>query len=90
MKNELGLTRELGKEGIADIYVKDKITGDVAANIEVDNEIELTPGEISNTGEVANPETMKLCIPKSPSVSVGPDGYYSVQNKIIKNTKPKI
>lgn len=80
LKNELGLTMELGKEGITDMYVKDKITGDVAANIEVDNTIELTQGEISNTGEVTNPETMKLPVPKSPSISVSADNRWSVNS----------
>ena len=80
LKNELGLTMELGKEGITDMYVKDKITGDVAANIEVDNTIELTPGEISNTGVVTNPETMKLPLPKSPSISVSADNRWSVNS----------
>lgn len=38
---------ELGKVGINDRYVKDKITGSGASNIDVDNKIELTPSEIS-------------------------------------------
>ena len=80
LKNELGLTMELGKEGITDMYVKDKITGDVASNIEVDNKIELTPGEISKTGEITNPETMKLPLPKSPSISVSADNRWSINS----------
>ncbi len=80
LKNELGLTMELGKEGITDMYVKDKITGDVAANIEVDNKIEMTPGEISKFGEITNPETMKLPLPKSPSISVSADNRWSVNS----------
>ncbi|MBC7903373.1 MAG: hypothetical protein H7Y27_08115, partial [Gemmatimonadaceae bacterium] len=80
LKNELGLTMELGKEGITDMYVKDKITGDVAANIEMDNTIELTPGEISAGGDVTKPETMKLPVPKSPSIAVSADNRWSVNS----------
>jgi hypothetical protein len=43
----MALTMEPGKVGITDMYVKDKITGDGASNIDVDNKIELTPSEIS-------------------------------------------
>jgi hypothetical protein len=46
LKNEMALTMEPGKVGITDMYVKDKITGSGASNIDVDNKIELTPSEI--------------------------------------------
>ena len=80
LKGELGVGIELTKDGIADFYVKDKVTGDIASNIEVDNSIELTPGTISNTGEVTEPEKLKLPIPKTPSVSVSADNRWSVNS----------
>jgi hypothetical protein len=41
------LTLELGKVGTTDRYVKDKIRGDGAANIDVDSENEWTSCESS-------------------------------------------
>ena len=80
LKGELGIGMELSREGIADFYVKDKVSGDIASNIEVDNSIEMTPGMISKFGEVTDPETLKLPLPKSPSVSVSADNRWSVNS----------
>ncbi|HEY0676951.1 MAG TPA: hypothetical protein VGD17_01650, partial [Chitinophagaceae bacterium] len=80
LKGELGIGMELSREGIADFYVKDKVSGDIASNIEIDNSIEMTPGEISNTGKVTEPERLKLPLPKSPSVSVSADSRWSVNS----------
>ena len=60
LKNELGVSIELGKEGLSDVYIKDKVSGDVASNIERDTKVETTPGMIDKFGNVTKPENVDL------------------------------
>lgn len=86
LKNELGVSMELskgGKEGgdiIADFGIKQKTEGTFAANIEVDKEVELTPGTMTIGGEITKPEMVKLGLPSAPSVSVSADSRWSVNS----------
>lgn len=78
LKNKLGIGMEVNNEGIADFYVKDKVEVDMATNIEIDNNVEVSPGMIATDGTVTDPESVKLPLPKNPSVSVSADNSWSV------------
>ena len=80
LKNELGVTMEINSEGNTDFIVKDKLSGTVSSNIEIDNKVELTPGMISKGGKVTEPEKFKLPLPSAPSVSIGADSRWSVNS----------
>lgn len=84
MKNKLGVGMELSrdKDGnlISDFVVKDKATLDFGSKLEVDKEVEITPGMISKAGKVTEPEKVKLEIPSAPSVNVSADSRWSVNS----------
>lgn len=83
LKNELGVSMELtrSEDGIiADFIVKEKSELDIASKLEVDNEVEVTPGMISKSGKVTEPETVKLSLPAAPSVNVSADSRWSVNS----------
>ena len=77
LKNELGVAIELG-EGGPDVYIKDKISGDVASNIETDSEVETTPGMIDKFGNKTEAETVELPLPEAPSVAISADNRWCV------------
>ena len=60
LKNELGVAIELGKDGLTDVYIKDKVSGDVASNIEQDTKVETTPGMTDRFGNTTDAETVNL------------------------------
>ncbi|WP_407528074.1 hypothetical protein PDL71_08545 [Lacibacter sp. MH-610] len=83
LKNELGASMELtrSEDGIiADFIVKEKSELDIASKMEVDNKVEMTPGMISKSGKVTEPETVKLSLPAAPSVKVSADSRWSVNS----------
>jgi Flp pilus assembly protein TadD len=59
LKNELGVAIELG-EGGPDVYIKDKISGDVASNIEHDTEVETSQATTDKFGNTTEAETVDL------------------------------
>ncbi|HRQ48997.1 MAG TPA: hypothetical protein PLR74_00570 [Agriterribacter sp.] len=79
LKETLGVGIEVSQEGIADFYVKEKVQGDIASNIEIDNTVETTPGMVSKTGEVTGHETATLPV-KAPSVSISAGSRWSVNS----------
>lgn len=83
LKNELGASMELtrSEDGIiADFIVKEKSELDIAGKMEVDNKVEMTPGMISKSGKVTEPQTVKLSLPAAPSVNVSADSRWSVNS----------
>lgn len=60
LKNELGVAIELGKDGLTDVYIKDKVSGDVASNIEQNTKVETTPGMTDRFGNTTDAETVDL------------------------------
>jgi hypothetical protein len=83
LKNELGASMELTRTDdgmIADFIVKEKSELDIAGKQEVDNKVEMTPGMISKSGKVTEPETVKLSLPSAPSVNVSADSRWSVNS----------
>lgn len=83
MKNKLGVSMEFSKgdDGIiADFAVKDKTDIEFASKIEVDDEVETSPGMISTSGKVTDPEAVSLGLPSAPSVSVSADSRWSVNS----------
>lgn len=77
LENELGVAIELD-EGGPDVYIKDKISGDVASNIETDNEVETTPGMIDKFGNKTEAETVEIPLPNAPSVAISADNRWCV------------
>lgn len=83
MKNELGISMEFtkGDDGvIADFGVKNNTTLDFASRVEVDNEVETSPGTISAAGKVTEPETVTLDLPSAPSSFISADNRWSVNS----------
>ncbi|RXK62109.1 hypothetical protein ESA94_03595 [Lacibacter luteus] len=84
MKNKMGVGMELNKDKdgnlISDFVVKDKAEIEFGSKLEVDNEVEISPGMISKAGKVTEPETVKLGLPAAPSVNVSADSRWSVNS----------
>lgn len=89
LKNELGVAIELGESG-PDVYIKNKISGDVASNIEHDTEVETSQATTDKFGNTTEAETVDLqeminqmIDPKnetitSPSVAISADNRWCV------------
>jgi hypothetical protein len=80
LKGELGVGMEFDSEGNTEFIVKQKTEGEIASNVEVDDEIELVPGMMTKGGKVTEPEKLKLPLPAAPSVSISADNQWSVNS----------
>jgi|GEM_PF-1131499 len=78
LKNELGVSIDFSENGLSDMYIKDKISGDVASNIETDSEVETSPGTIDKYGNKTDPETVELPLPEAPGVAISIDNRWCV------------
>ncbi len=80
LKGELGVSMDFDSEGNTDFTVKQKTEGTIGSNIETDNEVEMVPGMMTKGGQVTDPKTMKLPLPKAPSVSISAENSWSVNS----------
>jgi hypothetical protein len=71
---------DFDSEGNTDFTVKQKTEGTIASNIETDNEVEIVPGMMTKGGQVTDPKTMELPLPKAPSVSISAENSWSVNS----------
>jgi hypothetical protein len=80
LEGKLGVSMDFDSEGNTDFTVKQKTEGTIASNIETDNEVEIVPGMMTKGGQVTDPKTMELPLPKAPSVSISAENSWSVNS----------